>query len=247
MSCEDDWPQTPVTPSAMTAGACVWRLHLHAAPPTEKYQSLLSEDETLRAQRYTHANKHREFVVGRGTLRLILGTLLQSDPNDLVFTYDRHAKPLLARPAPKSPVHFNLAHSHGMILVAASHQRIGIDVEHLRPRDRLMDLARRFFSPGEVEALTALPTHEQPLAFFACWVRKEAFVKAHGDGIGYGLDRFDVSVNPAQPAELLATRPDPAEATRWTLRDLPVGSTHIGTLAVEGALAALHLASAPTP
>jgi 4'-phosphopantetheinyl transferase len=107
-------------------------------------------------------------------------------------------------------------------------------VEYLRPRSDLLSLARRFFSPREADTLANLPADLQTTAFHACWTRKEAFVKAKGQGLSLGLDQFEVSLEPGEPAALLATRWDPAEAGRWSLRALTPAPGYLGALAVEG-------------
>src|SRR5205814_8583301 len=95
-------------------------------------------------------------------------------------------------------------------------------------------IARRFFSEQEASALAALPVPLQRDAFFACWTRKEAYIKARGEGFSLPLDRFDVAFLPGEAARLIHTRPDPAEAARWDLRNVDVAEGYKAALAVEG-------------
>lgn len=199
----------------------------------EPVYDVLSSAEHQRAERFRFERDRRCYVVGRGMLRLILGEHLSCDPACLRFAYGRYGKPGLAEPG-ETNVHFNISHAHTLVAIAvAEGRRVGIDVEQVRALDDMDRLARRFFSIREYAALRALPPEERREAFFRCWTRKEAYVKARGDGLTLPLDRFDVSLRPGAPAALLGTRPDPAEATRWGLHDLGLMDGYQSALAVE--------------
>src|SRR5205823_14824369 len=111
---------------------------------------------------------------------------------------------------------------------------LGVDVERMRADMATADIAARFFSPAECLALASLPSEMQCEAFFDCWTRKEAYLKARGDGLSLPLDQFDVVFVPGAEPRLLETRHDPSEAGRWTLRALDVGAGHKAALVVEG-------------
>jgi 4'-phosphopantetheinyl transferase len=130
---------------------------------------------------------------------------------------------------------FNVSHSHSLALYAITRAReVGVDVEHIRPEIAQEKIAERFFSPREVTVLRALPTPLQASAFFACWTRKEAFIKAKGDGLTLPLDQFDVSLAPGEPATLLRTAWDPQEAACWALQDLAPAPGYRAAVAVAG-------------
>jgi 4'-phosphopantetheinyl transferase len=112
---------------------------------------------------------------------------------------------------------------------------IGVDVEKVRSDLEADRIAARFFSPSERRALQSVPEHLRLGAFFDCWTRKEAYIKAIGGGLSLPLDQFDVSFRPGDPARLLATRPEPAEAGRWAIRALDMGADYRAAVAVEGA------------
>jgi 4'-phosphopantetheinyl transferase len=120
-----------------------------------------------------------------------------------------------------------------MLLAFASDRRIGVDVEKVRRDFSTVEIAERFFSEAERCALRELPREQRHEAFFRCWTRKEAFIKALGEGLSHPLDQFDVSIAPGMPPALLATRPDAREVTRWTLRDVEVPGDYAATLAAE--------------
>lgn len=191
--------------------------------------------EQARAERFIFPKDRTHFVVARGLLRVLLGRYLQRYPQHLYFDYGPHGKPELAPDTGDGSLHFNVSHSHGLALYAITRQRdIGVDVEHVRPGFAEEHIAERFFSPREVAVLRALPVALQSTAFFACWTRKEAFIKARGDGLSLPLDQFDVAFAPGKPAALLYTAWDSHEAARWTLRDLAPGVGYMGAVAVAG-------------
>ena len=132
-------------------------------------------------------------------------------------------------------IRFNMSHSHGVALYAVTRDReVGIDVEFIRRDLEVEQIAERFFSPRETATLRALPTALREHAFFLCWTRKEAYIKARGEGLSLPLDQFDVSLIPGGPAALLSAHPDSSEALRWSLQELPLASGYVAALALEG-------------
>jgi len=193
----------------------------------------LSADERARADRIKIGKAKRHFVAGRGMLRDILSRYLPLKPAAVAFEYGPQAKPKPA--AAGFDLRFNVTHSHGLMLVAVTRAReVGVDVEKLRPMPDAGRIAERFFSAAEKTALQAVPAGQTTEAFFACWTRKEAYLKAVGDGITRPLDGFDVSLTPGQPAQLLRVADDAAEIDRWSLRSLTPMPGFIAALVVEG-------------
>lgn len=186
----------------------------------DEYRSYLSADEVARADRYIVPEATRQFVIARGTLRLLLGAALGVEPGALEFTYGPHGKPSLAG-AQGQAIEFNLSHSRDLCLCAITTDvTLGVDVEWLRAAAATEGIARRYFATGEVERLFALPQAQHLEAFFSCWTRKEAYLKAVGAGLTFPLREFDVSFEPGRPAALLDHRRDPAEVERWQVVDL---------------------------
>lgn len=196
----------------------VWRGSLDQGPEVHRrLEALLSGDERERARRFRFDRDRDRFVVGRGLLRLLLGRYVVADAAELRFEYGRHRKPALLGGGPQ----FNLAHSGGTALYAfSSSSPLGVDVELLGSDFSSDGIAERFFSPSEVETLRALPEEDRGQAFLTCWTRKEAFLKARGDGLMLALDSFDVTLAPGEPAALLRTGWSPREHLRWRLVDL---------------------------
>jgi phosphopantethiene--protein transferase domain len=223
------WSSPPESLSLQTGEVHVWRIDLQQPGSLlEKFRSTLEADELQRASRF-HFEKHRSgFVVARGFLRDVLSRYLETRPEALKFSYGDYGKPALA-----GRLHFNLSHSHEVALLAITEDRqVGVDVEHIRADFATEDIARRFFSRSEVESFNRLPTEEQVAAFFKCWTRKEAFIKATGRGFSQPLDEFDVTLAPEVAAALLRVHED--DASRWSISDIDVSEHYAGALVVEG-------------
>ncbi|HEY6333216.1 MAG TPA: 4'-phosphopantetheinyl transferase superfamily protein [Blastocatellia bacterium] len=120
------------------------------------------------------------------------------------------------------------------MLAFALGRDLGIDIEQIRADFATDDIAERFFSAYEVETLRALPPEQHAEAFFTCWTRKEAFIKAIGEGLSCPLDKFDVTLGPEEPASLLATRVEGQPASKWSMRSLDAGEGFKAAIVVEG-------------
>jgi 4'-phosphopantetheinyl transferase len=201
--------------------------------PTERLaalRALLSPDERERAERFLLDQDRNEFESARGYLRELLAGYLTIDAASLHFTYNNHGKPELS-----GDLRFNVSHSGGLALYAFARSRsVGIDLERHRTNVDLVSIAQRFFSPAEGEALRALPKNRFTEGFFNCWTRKEAYLKARGESVTHLLRAFDVSLTPGDPACLVATRPDPGEASRWSMQALDLGPGWSAAVVVEG-------------
>lgn len=183
--------------------------------------------------RFRFEKDRRRYLVGRGVLRTLLGRYLEVAAQDLRFETAAAGKPHLA--SGQGELQFNLAHSGEYVLFAIANGRVvGIDVEEIDDDFDARQVAAHFFSSNEQRDLETLTGRARVEAFFECWTRKEAYVKARGEGLSLPLDQFDVSLRPGEPARLIATRPDPAEARHWQLSGLDVADGYKAALAVEG-------------
>lgn len=204
-----------------------------------RLRTLLDEAELKRADRFSFAKGRRQFTVARGLLRILLGRYLRIEPTQVEFAYNPYGKPALALTEGKGEgpdaVCFNISHSGELVLLAMARGReVGVDVETIRPDFAADAIAARFFAPAELESLRALAPEARTQAFFTCWTRKEAYIKARGKGLSIGLDSFEVSLAPGARAALLVTHDDPEEAARWSLHELEPGPGYAGALAVAG-------------
>ena len=226
------WGQPPDTLDLQSHQVDVWRIALDL--PLASVKSLethLSMDESQRAARFRFSADRDRYIVAHGCLREILARYLHCRPGQLSFSTNEYGRPSLEN----HKLEFNLSHSGSFALMAVSQElKVGVDVEHIRSDLEQDRIARRFFSANEVAALMALPPDQKELAFFNCWTRKEAYIKAQGLGLTLPLNSFDVSIIPNEPAILHATRPNPQEADHWTLLALDVDPNYAGALAVEG-------------
>ncbi len=213
----------------------VWRVSLHMDPAEiESLARVLSDDERARAARFCFQQDRESFTVARGILRMLLGRYLDQEAGRLEFSYGPHGRPML-RDQNLSEFCFNVSHSKGLALYAFTRKRqIGIDVEWIRSEMASEQIAERFFAPEEVATLRALPSDAQLEAFFNCWTRKEAFIKASGEGLSLPLDRFAVSLTPGEPAEILTIDGEAETAALWSLQEIRAGRGYVAALAVKG-------------
>jgi 4'-phosphopantetheinyl transferase len=209
---------------------------------TKYFDNILAEDEINRANRF-HFKKDRErFVAGRGLLRMILSPYVGLPPGEIIFTYGSRGKPGLARQEGRRSIEFNLAHSGGTAIYAITRDRaVGVDIEAFQPDFPTEDLARKFFSLAELAALRSLPKDMQSGAFFKCWTRKEAFIKALGDGLSCPLSDFDVSLTPGEPARLLHVKWASEEASRWCMENIDCIAGCAAAIVFSGPQCRMHV------
>lgn len=215
----------------------VWRIELDcAATAVGALRATLSAEEKQRAARFRSIELQERWTVAHGALRCILATYARCEPDVLVFREGPQGKPALTSPV--EDISFNLSHTGGSALLAiAGSGRVGIDAETVRPESEVADLSRRFFAPAEAAEILALSPDARLGAFFTCWTRKEAFVKALGGGLSVPLDRFQVSVRCDEPARLLWVEGE--DSTRWSLLDISEPGV-AAALVVEGPTPALQ-------
>ena len=232
----DNFEQPAELPRLADDEVHIWLVDLDASDShIEHLQKDLSSEELARAGKFKFERDRKRYIVAHGELRHILGHYLRVDPSRLKFLAGPQGKPELLSTVEAKPPCFNLSHSASAALIGVTDgRRIGIDIEYIHREFDRLELAARFFAPGEVAKLQRLPSALQPQAFFNCWTRKEAYIKAQGLGLQLPLKDFEVSLIPGEPAALLRTENDVAEASCWRLEEIPIGPHYIGALAVEG-------------
>lgn len=192
--------------------------------------SLLAADEITRANKFLFEHLRTRYVMGRGMLRLLLGHYLDRPAQAIHLAYGPQGKPHL----PDGNMPFNLSHSKDLALYAFSLDRqVGIDVEQIRTLEDRDPIAERFFSAPEAAHLLSLDGPDQDRAFFECWTRKEAYIKAIGDGLTYPLDGFEVAFGPGRVPALLSVAANPTEVQRWHLKNLDPAPGFAGAVIVE--------------
>ncbi len=209
----------------------VWLTELDpGAECVDRLFAVLSPDERERAARFHFRRDAMRWIVARATLRDVLGHCVGTDPAAIAFTYGEKGKPALAG---STDIQFSVAHSAQVAAYAVTiGAPVGVDVEWLRPLDQLETIAERTFSRRECEVLRALPVELRRAGFFNCWTRKEAYVKALGEGLSYPLQQFSVSLEPGAPARLESVDGAPGHAHGWTMEALPLQSGLAGAVVV---------------
>lgn len=209
----------------------VWRSHLVVDTPSQLLlHSYLSEEENKRAARFRFDSDRARFITARGTLRALLAQYLCKQPTDLQLVLGREGKPALAPKPAGETLSFNLSHSQDMAIFAFGRNRnIGVDVERIRPDLDCENIAHHYFSAGEMRSLAGLPRQRRVEAFFLCWTRKEAYIKACGGGLQIPLDSFDVSLEPGSPARFLGGVP-----SSWGISSFLAGSEYPAALVYDG-------------
>ncbi len=233
------WSSPPSRPSLSPGGVDLWLAPLDLPAETLRdFLETLDPDERARAARF-HFDRHRHpFIASHGLLRRILSLYLSVPPAELRFSEGPWGKPSLAGEW-SSSLRFNMSHSGSLALYGVSLDReLGVDVEQERDNIEFGRLASRFFAPAEAASVLSLPERDRRRAFFRCWSRKEAYIKATGRGVSLPLDGFEVTV--AESAEILSTQYDPPQKTKWSLRDVPVPSGYAAALAAESPVAVVR-------
>lgn len=191
----------------------------------------LSDDEQLRARRFVFDRDRTRYIVARAHLRKFLALRLGVKPHAVEFDYGKHGKPALSRRFADSGLHFNVAHSADVAVYAFSQKgKIGVDVEVIREMKDADEIAARYFSQTENDAYRALDADQKALGFFSCWTRKEAFIKAIGDGLCYPLNCFDVSLTPGVPATILRVEDTRGDACGWSIESFSPVPGFIGAV-----------------
>ncbi|PYT95632.1 MAG: 4-phosphopantetheinyl transferase [Acidobacteria bacterium] len=216
----------------------IWCASLDVPPETSaRLHATLTPDERTRSARF-HFERHRQrFIVARGMLRYLLGRYLQAQPSQVSLVYNEFGKPGLS-PEFANRLKFNLSHSAGLaLIVIAAAPNVGVDLEYIRAQSDYADIARHFFSATEVDYLTHTPSQLYAEAFFSCWTKKEAYLKACGEGLAIPLNSFSVPLTADSahtPVDLYVPSEDSVPAKRWSLYTLRPAWGYAGAVAIEG-------------
>ena len=214
----------------------IWRTHLKQnSQQISALAKLLNQEEQGKAEKFKVAQAKNNFIIARGTLRLLLAKYIDVEPKEIIFAHNSYGKPLLN----SGLVNFNVSHSHDYALfIFAKNYQVGVDVERVRDNFDFMAIAQKFFSLQEAIDLANMPQEQQLQAFFNCWSRKEAFIKGIGKGIFFALDKFAVEICTKTAGKLKLTidteRLLELEQDNWSLEALNPGNGYVGAFAVSG-------------
>lgn len=233
---ECPWPPVHEPPRLVQGVVHVWCLPLDLAPSEiDELRAVLSADERARAERFHFERHRRRFIACRGQVRKLLAGYLETGAEQIAFRYGPQGKPALDD-SPRDPgIAFNVSNSHEAALLAVARDcELGVDLEHVRVPHDFDGLAAQFFARVEVDSLREIPEDERLTAFFNCWTRKEAILKATGTGLSFPLDRVVVSLLPEEPARVVAFDDDPAAPGQWWLESLAPAPGYVGAIASRG-------------
>jgi 4'-phosphopantetheinyl transferase len=231
MTTETKWLPAPADLILPAKGVHVWRASLSVTHEVlGRLSAHLDESERTRASRFIFERDRDHFIAARGILRELLARYLGCSPEGLRFAYGPRGKPSLEGTGSTRRLSFNLSHAHGMATYAFTLDReLGIDIELIRRDFGGQEIAERYFSPSEVTELTSLPPEARAHAFFLGWTRKEAYIKAVGEGLEIPLKSFSVTLTPGKPAELRTKN-----TARWELHSFQPAPDYAGALVAEG-------------
>jgi len=231
-----EWIEPPSEVTLPAGEIHIWHTLLHtSSSDMKKLLGVLSADEIEKSEKYIHREDRNHFIIARGVLRSILGRYLSLHPSEIQFSYSEFGRPELNCGGGPPQLRFNVSHSGDRALIALVHNKqVGVDIEQWREGVLEENVAERFFSDQEVAALHTLPKEKQVEGFFACWSRKEAYIKALGEGLSVPLDAFTVTLVPGEPAALIQTSIDFQTPMSWSLVNLPVGHGYSAAFAVHG-------------
>jgi 4'-phosphopantetheinyl transferase len=229
MGNSPSWFPAATPPMLLDNELHVWRARLDLSPAAwERLQSTLNSDEKERAERFLIPEACEQFVAARGVLRELLGAYLELQAERVALTFGPEGKPSLS-PAHNSRIRFNVSHSHGLGLFAfANNHEIGADIEYVKNDFRGLEIASHFFSQQELAALAKLPPSAIDQAFFGCWTKKEAYVKAHGQGLSIPLGSFTVDFT--EGTQVLQDE----TGARWSCYALEAAPGFAGAVVAEG-------------
>lgn len=193
---------------------------------------VLSEDERKRVNQFYFDRDRIRHIVAHGVLRFILSIYCDSDPHEHHFHQNSYGKPALAE---NYHLRFNMSHSGDQVLYGITWEcEIGVDIEKIRPFENAEQIVERYFSHHEKRAFLEFPAHKKEVAFFAIWTRKEAYIKAQGQGLSLPLDQFTISFLPDEPVRLIETKHNKKERKRWSLHNISIHPDYLAAVAVEG-------------
>ncbi len=200
----------------------------------DHYEALLSAQELEKAYRFVFPEHQRRYIVARGRLREILAEYTGESPTDITFEYGEHGKPTLANN--QETLYFNVSHSEEMAIYAINKTcELGVDIEHIKREVDLISVAERYFTENESQKILFQQGFDQTISFFNCWTRKEAILKALGQGLSFPLKDCEITVLPNEPAQVIQVEGHSDAAKQWSIHSFTPAENFIVAVVVMGA------------
>ena len=230
------WNAPPTQPLFLRKDVHIWRAGLDLPGKNiEKLRETLASDERIRADHFRFERDRSRFIAARGILRLIISRYLSVEPGAIRFIYAKEGKPKLQKALGKTGIQFNLSHSEGLALyVFAWNREVGIDIEYMREISQIEQIVEQFFSVRERVLFGALPLREKKETFFNWWTRKEAFIKAVGEGLSYPLWEFDAALAEEKSLDSSTILGGAQEGPGWSMWDVRPADGFTGAVVVKG-------------
>ncbi len=211
----------------------IWLCNLDVSEQSiKKSKEILSIAEIEKANKFHFLNDKKSYVISHANLRAILSKYLNKDAKKIGFSYNKFGKPFLQDPKDKS-ICFNLSHSGNFCLIGVTRSdKIGVDIEKINKEFSSLEIAKNYFSKKEYSEILNLPIHERTKAFYYCWTRKEAYIKAEGKGLSIELDSFDVTIS-EKKVKILRIN-DSSNVNNWQLYNLPINDEYCASVALYG-------------
>lgn len=209
----------------------IWKIPLDQ-DGAEQWMSCLSKEEQQKAEQFAFIKDRRRYIVAHRYCRLILSRYLRVKANQIEFSETEMGKPVILNSSDPA-IHYNLTHSHSMALVAVSTHPVGVDIEYIDPTLPLEDMAIHIMSPQEWKLFQQLPQQNKIHAFYYCWTRKEAYVKALGKGLSYPIQQVTVSLC-RDTIDLWMDQSDPQERKKWRMFHIHLSSEYVGAVVCQG-------------
>jgi 4'-phosphopantetheinyl transferase len=212
----------------------IWYLDLNLyLDKLEEFKAILSQEELTKAFKFKFEKHQNRFIITRANLRLILSKYINIAPENIEFIYSEKGKPSLAQNYDDLGIEFNLSHSGELALYAVTKdKRIGIDVEKIRTNCDVESIAKRFFCESEYQFISRLPEGEKQRVFYQVWTRKEAYLKATGEGLGGGLDTIELDLE-SKDTKIISIKGEEKTSNNWYLYELKMPENYLASLAVE--------------
>ncbi|PHN08618.1 4'-phosphopantetheinyl transferase family protein [Flavilitoribacter nigricans] len=223
------WKEAPEIALPVAGEVHLWKVELTVPAPTlDHYQTIIAQEEKERAAKFYFEKDRHQYIVGRARLRLLLGRYLDLAPQAVRFEFNQFGKPNFPN---EQGLQFNISHSGGLAVMGFTRDAaIGVDLEKINPNIEVKLIASRFFAEVEKRQILALPTERQASAFYRCWTSKEAFIKAHGQGLSLPLDQFEVEIHPDRKAALKNVHWEPELVESWSIIDFVPEDGFVGAV-----------------